>query len=242
MNDIPVVILCGGPGTRMGDTRTKKELVDIDGRPLLWHVMRIFATYNHRRFVLALGFLSEQVRRYFAEHDHPSWDITLVDTGTLLGSGSQVEKGTRIARVADCLSSSRFFVAYGEAVADINLDELVAFHEQHGKLATVTGVRARCQYGVFDTGANDHVSGFVEKPQLPYWINGGFMLFEQPVMDLVQGNNVDLERHVLSQLARQNELMLYRHSGYWQSMKTLKDAMALRAAWNEHKAWKIWED
>jgi glucose-1-phosphate cytidylyltransferase len=182
------------------------------------------------------------VRRYFAEHEHPSWDVTLVDTGTLSDHGSQVEKGTRIARVADYLTGDRFFVAYGEAVADINLDDLVAFHEQHGKRATVTGVRARCQYGVFDTGADNYVSGFVEKPQLPYWINGGFMLFERPALDLMRGGNVDLERHVLSRLAKQNELMLYRHSGYWQSMKTLKDAMALREAWKQHKAWKVWEE
>lgn len=262
--NIPVVILCGGQGTRMGDTLTKKELVDIGGRPLLWHVMRIFSAYNYNRFVLALGHLGDQVRRYFLEYEamsrnvtlrlahpdnhdgrsplafgdqseHSAWEVTLVDTGL------QTEKASRIARVKEYLGDGRFFAAYGEAVADINLDKLVAFHQRHGKLATVTGVQINFQLGIIESDADGQVTGFTEKPRLPYWINGGFMLFEHAVLEFMQaGDNVDLEREVLPQLAAEGQLMLYRHTGYWQSMKTLKDALELKEAWQQRQPWQVW--
>lgn len=266
MSGIPVVILCGGQGTRMGDVLTKKELVDIGGRPILWHVMRIFSAYGHNQFVLALGHLGDQVRRYFLEYeamtrdvtvrlahpenengrshlivhnepDHPAWEVTLVDTGL------QTEKAGRIAQVAKYIKNGRFFVAYGEAVANINLDELVAFHNQHGKLATVTGVQVNFQYGVIEALADGQVNGFVEKPPLPYWINGGFMLLETAVLDqIAHSQSGDLERDILPQLAAQEQLMLYRHTGYWQSMKTLKDALDLKEAWQKNAPWRVWRD
>lgn len=248
----------------MGDTLTKKELVDIGGRPLLWHVMRIFSAYGYNQFILALGHLGEQVRRYFLEYEvmarnvtlrlahpdnhdgrsplvfgdlsqHPAWEVTLVDTGL------QTEKAGRINRVANYLNDGRFFVAYGEAVADINLDKLVAFHRQHGRLATVTGVQVHFQLGIIETGDGDEVTGFIEKPPLPYWSNGGFMLFEREALDFMQGGDqVDLEREVLPRLAAAGQLMLYRHSGYWQSMKTLKDALDLKEAWQQRRPWQVW--
>ncbi|MEZ4590734.1 MAG: sugar phosphate nucleotidyltransferase [Chloroflexota bacterium] len=266
MSQIPVVIMCGGQGTRMGNTLTKKELVDIGGRPLLWHVMRIFSAYGHNRFILALGHQADQVRRYFleyeamtrdvtiqladpasgnsqphvtfsGEYEHPPWEVTLVDTGL------ETERAARLAKVANYLDGERFFVAYGEAVANINLDELVQFHVRHGQKATVTGIRFRSQYGQVEADESGQITEFIEKPILPYWINGGFMLFETAVLHHILRENredLDLERHILPQLAQQQQLMLYQHTGYWQSMKTLKDALTLKEAWQEKRPWQVW--
>ncbi|MCA9982185.1 MAG: NTP transferase domain-containing protein [Anaerolineales bacterium] len=263
---VPVVILCGGQGTRMGDMLTKKELVDIGGRPLLWHVMRIFSAYDHHDFILALGHLGDQVRRYFLEYEamtrdvtlrlghpenpdgrspltfgddltHLAWNVSLVDTGL------ETEKASRIGRVAHYIKEAdRFFVAYGEAVANIDLNDLMAFHQAHGRLATITGIQVSFQYGIIEADTTDSVSGFAEKPPLPYWINGGFMLFERPVLDMLQQNDphLDLEKEILPQLAAANQLKLYRHKGYWQSMKTLKDALTLKQDWQEREPWRVW--
>ncbi len=250
----------------MGNTLTKKELIDIGGRPLLWHVMRIFSAYGHNRFILALGHQADQVRRYFleyeamtrdvtiqladpasgngqptvtlgGEYEHPPWEVTLVDTGL------DTERAARLAKVADYLGDGRFFVAYGEAVANINLSKLVQFHDQHGKLATITGIQFRSQYGRVEADESGQITEFVEKPVLPYWVNGGFMLFEMAVLNRICNENredLDLERDILPQLAQQQQLMLYQHTGYWQSMKTLKDALTLKEAWQEKRPWQVW--
>jgi glucose-1-phosphate cytidylyltransferase len=265
MNDIPVVIMCGGSGTRFGDMLTKKELVDIGGRPLLWHVMRIFSAYGYNRFVLALGHLGDQVRRYFLEYEamtrdttihlayadtdngrsrlsfagefeHPPWDVTMVDTGLETG------RAARLQRLAPYLGNGRFFVAYGEAVANINVQNLVNFHHQHGKLATITGIRFNSPYGKIEADANGRVTEFAEKPELPYWINGGFMLFETAFLDIIQQNYHEglMETDLMPQLMTEGNLMLYQHAGYWQSMKTLKDARILKEDWQQKRPWQVW--
>ena len=265
MENIPVVIVCGGQGTRMGNTLTKKELIDIGGRPLLWHVMRIFSAYGHNRFILALGHLGDQVRRYFleyeamtrdvtiqlanpgngsrqsrlnfaGEYDHPPWEVVMVDTGLDVG------RATRLLRVADYLGNGRFFVAYGEAVANINLNALVNFHASHGKMASITGIRFNSQYGKIEADENGQVTVFAEKPPLPHWINGGFMLFEPEFLDVIRENDRQglMETDLMPQLIQQNQLMLYQHTGYWQSMKTLHDARVLKKAWQENRPWQVW--
>lgn len=250
----------------MGDTLTKKELIDIGGRPLLWHVLRIFSAYGHNHFRLALGHLGDQVRRYFLEYesmsrdvtltlaqpvdqqagpqlafgkrpDHDPWHVTLVDTGLT------TEKAARITKLRPYLEGcDRFFVAYGEAVSDINLNDLMTFHQDHGKLATVTGIQVDFQYGVIDSADDGYVTGFQEKPRLPYWINGGFMIFERKVLDMMQDGEeaLHLENDILPSLAADKQLMLYKHNGYWQSMKTLKDALELKKAWSASAPWKVW--
>ena len=250
----------------MGDTLTKKELIDIGGRPLLWHVLRIFSAHGHNHFNLALGHLGDQVRRYFLEYEmmsrnvtltlahdkqgenrsniefgdrpnHDPWHITMVDTGLT------TEKAARIGKLRPYLENcERFFVAYGEAVSDINLAELMAFHCAHGKLATVTGIQVNFQYGVIDSDGDGAVTGFQEKPKLPYWINGGFMIFERELLDMLKSGaeTLHLENDILPNLARDNQLMLYKHKGYWQSMKTLKDALELKKAWESSAPWKVW--
>ncbi len=263
MDTIPVVILCGGKGTRMRDgTLTQKNLVPVGGKPIVWHVMRIFSAYNFNRFILTLGYGGEQLRRYFLDYEimsrdytlslgehggtrqihyhneisHTSWEVSLVNTGLM------TEKASRIARVASHLNGDRFFVAYGDDVSDIDLDALLAFHNEHGKLATITAVQINLEYGVVDADEDGLVKGFVERPQLPYWINGGFMLFEKPVLDYMsREEDISLEQQILPQLAEEGQLMIYRHTGFWQSMNTMKDNMLLEELWRQGAApWKIW--
>jgi glucose-1-phosphate cytidylyltransferase len=261
---IPVVILCGGQGTRMrGQTLTKKELVRVGGQPIIWHVMRIFSTYDHNRFILTLGYEAEQIKRYFLDYhvmsrdfslslgnhknstdnpqllnkvDHPNWEVSLVDTGL------HTEKASRIAQIADHIQAERFFVAYGDDVSDVDLNHLLTFHNQHGKLATITGVQITLPYGIVEADESGRVTGFVERPSLPNWINGGFMLFERPVLEMMAaGEDVNLETEILPQLAAQGQLMIYRHTGFWQSMNTMKDNILLEKLWQEDKApWKVW--
>jgi glucose-1-phosphate cytidylyltransferase len=265
MEEIPVVIVCGGQGTRMrGHTELKKELVEIGGRPIIWHVMRIFSAHGFNRFVLTLGYGADQIKRYFLDYEtmsrdltlnlseraggssavqlhersrHPDWKVTLVDTGLYS------EKASRIAQVAEHLTGDRFFVSYGDDVSDVDLQALLRFHHQHGRLATITAVQVDLQYGVVEADEAGLVSGFVERPRLPYWINGGYMLFERDVLSIMgkEGND-NLEVDVLPQLAEQEQLMIYRHSGFWQSMNTMKDTIVLEKIWQIDPPWKIWED
>lgn len=263
--NIPVVILCGGQGTRMrGSTLTKKELVEIGGQPIIWHVMRIFSAFGHNRFILTLGYGGEQLKRYFlhyeamqrnftvqiggpAHHggrpqlqyhgtsDHPEWEVCLIDTGL------HTEKASRIARVAEHLDGDMFFVTYGDGVGNIDLDALVAFHREHGRLATITGVQTRFQYGTLVANETHQITSYEQKPVLPLWINAGFMLFNRPVLKLFSaGEDVHLEREVLPQLVEQGQLMLYQHRGFWRSMDTLKDSLVLEELWQESAPWKVW--
>jgi glucose-1-phosphate cytidylyltransferase len=263
MESIPVVILCGGEGTRMWtSTPTKKELVEIGGRPVIWHVMRIFSAHGFNRFILTLGWRAEQIKRYFLEYEtlardltvhlghpeedgrspvdfhgqsqHPAWEVVLADTGL------RTEKASRIYRVAHHLDGERFFVAYGDDVSDVNLTDLVRFHRAHGRLATLTAVQVDLPYGVVEADSEGCVAGFVEKPRLPYWINGGFMLFERSVVELMAGDDVNLETTVLPRLVEQRQLMIYRHTGFWQSMTTMKDNLLLEELWRHGAPWKIW--
>ena len=265
MSDIPVVILCGGQGTRMrGGTLTKKEQVENGGRPIIWHVMRIYSAFGYNRFVLALGSGAEEIKRYFVNYeamsrdvtmqlggpihrdpllamqyhgtaDHPRWQVTLADTGLY------TEKASRLLRLSDYLGGKRFFVTYGDGVGNVDIDALVAFHKAHGRLATITSVRVPFQYGILEAGDDDQVTAYQQKPDLPYWINAGFMLFEREVLALI-GNDTDvhLERKILPELVSQGQLMRYRHPGFWRSMDTLKDTMVLEEMWQERAPWKVW--
>jgi glucose-1-phosphate cytidylyltransferase len=270
---LPVVILCGGQSTRMrgvapasemvevgvrGAPPTKKELVEVGGRPILWHVMKIYASYGHTRFILTLGHQGEAIKRYFLEYEpigcdftirlgrssgityHQSsvegdWEVTLADTG-------DTEKGSRIYRVARYIDSDTFFVTYGDGVGDLDIDALLAFHRQHGRLATVTGVHPQSQYGILQAEETGQVTGFVQKPRLEHWINAGFMVFERKVLDyLSDGESVHLEREALPRLAADGQLMMYRHMGFWRSMDTFKEALELDTIWHESAPWKMWD-
>jgi glucose-1-phosphate cytidylyltransferase len=242
------------------DTATKKEMVDVGGRPIIWHVMKIFATYGHTHFILTLGHQGDVLKHYFAQyqmtqrdftvrlggsggltfHGAPpdeDWQVTLAETGLL------TEKGSRIARVAPHIGDSTFFVTYGDGVGDIDVAALLAFHRGHGRLATLTGVKARWQYGLLKADHEGRVTQFEQKPRLEHWINGGFMVFEPRVLDyLTGGDDVHLERDTLTRLAAEGQLMMYRHEGFWRSMDTFKEAQELDAIWHESAPWKMWSD
>jgi glucose-1-phosphate cytidylyltransferase len=256
---LPVVILVGGQGTRMrGDTPTKKELVEVGGRPILWHVMKIFAAFGHTHFILALGYQADAVKRYFLEYEPMTRDFTLNlgDSGeihyhqrnreenwrvTLAETGLLTLKGSRISRVASYIDGDTFFVTYGDGVGDVDLHALLRFHEGHGRLATLTGVQVRWQYGIVRADQDGRVDGFEEKPRLEYWINGGFMVFKRGVLDyLGEEDDVHLERDTLPQLARDGQLMMYRHTGFWRSMDTFKEAEVLDDLWRREQPWKVW--
>jgi glucose-1-phosphate cytidylyltransferase len=277
-----VVIFCGGEGTRMrGGTLTKKELVEIGGRPIIWHVMRIFSAHGFHRFVLPLGYEAGQLRRYFLDYEamtrdftirlgspshreglgegertdplpggegtgkiafrgpeqHSEWEVSLVDTGL------KTDKAGRIARVADYLTADRFFVTYGDGVGDVDIRALLAFHRAHGKLVTITAIQPKhYQYGTMDAAADGRVSSYVQYPELPYWINAGFMLFERATLDWMRGGDTQaLETGVLQELIAADQVMMYRHHGFWQSMDTLKDANDLERLWQRGAPWRFWE-
>ncbi len=259
-DNLPVIILCGGQGTRMqGATPVKKELVPVGGRPILWHVMKIYAAFGYSDFILALGYQAESLKRYFLDYEalncdftvrlggagdisyhrtqveEEGWAVTLTDTGP-----PDVEKGTRIYRAARYVEADTFFVTYGDGVGNVDIDALLAFHRRHGRLVTITGVQPWSQYGILQVDEAGQVAGFVQKPRLEHWINAGFMVFERRVLDYLRGDDVHLERETFPRLAAEGQLMMYRHTGFWRSMDTFKEAMELDTIWRESAPWKVW--
>jgi glucose-1-phosphate cytidylyltransferase len=232
-----VVILCGGRGTRLREhTQTlPKPLVVIGGRPIVWHVIRIYAEQGFRRFILCTGHRGELIEA-FVENDGlpPGLEIECVQTG------EDTPTGGRIARVADRLDGERFCATYADGVADIDLAALLAFHASHEALATMTVVQPELQFGVAELNGDGHVSGFTEKPRYDGWVNGGFFCFEPGALDYIGPDSV-LERDPLEGLAADGQLRAFRHEGFWDCMDTYKDAVLLNDLWAEGRApWKVW--
>jgi glucose-1-phosphate cytidylyltransferase len=233
----PVVILCGGRGTRLRE-RTEsvpKALVEIGGRPILWHVIQIYAAQGFERFLLATGYMGEAVAEFAAAERWPEGvRVECFDTGI------DTPTGGRVAALADRLDGESFCATYADGVADIDLDALLGFHREQGALATVTVVRPNLQWGVAEL-AGDSVTGFVEKPRSEHWINGGFFCFEPGAFDYLDADSV-LEREPLERLAADGELRAYRHEGFWDCMDTYKDAVVLNDLWaGGRAAWRIWD-
>ncbi|HWP39581.1 MAG TPA: glucose-1-phosphate cytidylyltransferase [Tepidisphaeraceae bacterium] len=254
-----VAILAGGMGTRIAEeTDIKpKPMVEIGGRPILWHIMQHYSYYGFNEFVIALGYKGEYIKRYMvdfglAESDltvdiasgdvlrhgnrRPDWTVDLVDTGL------HTMTGGRIKRLRPYLNGSTFMLTWGDGVSDVNLKELLAFHRRHGKLATVTAVRPPARFGhmVFD---GDRVKEFSEKPQASEgWINGAFFVLEPGIFDYIEGDQTAWEREPMERLARDGQLMAYRHTGFWQCMDTLRDKRLLESLWESGQApWKLWK-
>jgi len=232
-----VVILCGGRGTRLRE-RTEsvpKALVEIGGRPILWHVIGIYAAQGFQRFVLATGYLGEMVEEFAAAERWPGGvEVECVDTGP------DTPTGGRIARLSGRLGEETFCATYADGVADIDLDAQLTFHREQAGLATVTVVQPRLQWGVAEIGADDRVEGFVEKPRSEHWINGGFFCFEPGALDYIDAESV-LEREPLERLADDGQLAAFRHEGFWDCMDTYKDAVVLNDLWSSGTApWPIW--
>jgi glucose-1-phosphate cytidylyltransferase len=235
----PVVILCGGRGTRLQEHTQEipKPLVEIGGMPIVWHVIQLYAVQGFRRFLLATGYKGELIERFVASHGWPPGvSVECVDTGL------QTQTGGRIKLLEEHLAGEQVFCAtYADGVADIDLDALLAFHSAHGALATMTVVRPELQFGVTEIDDEGTVTGFREKPRSDHWINGGFFCFGAPVLDYLERDSV-LEREPLERLAAAEELRAHRHEGFWECMDTYKDAVQLNDLWASGAApWRLWE-
>jgi glucose-1-phosphate cytidylyltransferase len=256
-----VVILAGGLGTRLAEeTEVKpKPMVEVGGRPILWHIMKLYAHHGFKEFFVALGYKGDIIKRYFVDYHCLNRDL-LVNLATgelkaddrraddwvvhLLDTGTQTLTGGRVKRLESSLrDGGTFMVTYGDGVSDIDLAALLRFHRAHGRIATVTAVRPPARFGglVFD---GDLVSEFTEKPQIGEgWINGGFLVFEPEVFDYLSGDRSSLESDAMERLAADRQLVAYRHGGFWQCMDTLRDKVLLESLWRDGEAaWKVWDD
>ena len=253
-----VVILAGGLGTRLSEETTlrPKPMVEIGGKPILWHVMNIYAAYEHQEFIVALGYKGEAIKEYFLNFFSLNNDLTInLETGKttvhsghqakwkvhLIHTGNETETGGRIKRLAPLIGDETFMMTYGDGLANVNIDALTAFHHTHGRLATVTTVRPPARFGGmrFD---GDRVTEFVEKPQTGEgWINGGFFVLHPDILSYIEGDHIIWERQPLEQLAAQGQLMAYRHNDFWQPMDTLREKRLLEGLWQSGTApWKTW--
>ena len=262
MSKMKAVILCGGRGTRLREeTEVRpKPLVEIGGRPILWHIMKLYSTYGIKEFVLCLGYKGEMIKDYFYRYNAISNDFTITLDGkrtiiyhnvsdevdwkvTLVDTGLDTLKGSRIKKIQQYIDSDTFLLTYGDGVADVNIDKLIDFHKGHGKVATLTGVRPPSRFGdlVVDKGK---VKSFTEKPQASAgMINGGFFVLNKEIFDhLTEDENCDFEFGALEELAGKGELMVYEHKGSWECMDTLRETEHLNELWKSGKAfWKKWK-
>lgn len=255
-----VVILAGGYGTRLSEeTHLKpKPMLEIGGRPILWHIMKTYSFYGLNDFVICCGYKGYVIKEYFSNYClHNSnvtfrmsnnsvvfhqnsvepWTVTLVDTG------EETMTGGRLKRVKEQLTGhDTFCCTYGDGVGNIDIRSLIAFHKQHGKEATLTATRPPGRFGALKLGQNDEVDYFKEKPDGDGdWINGGFFVFNSSVIDRIDGDDTILEYLPMHQLARESQLMAYKHSGFWQPMDTLREKNALNQLWDSGMApWKVW--
>jgi glucose-1-phosphate cytidylyltransferase len=253
-----VVLLAGGLGTRLREETEyrPKPMVEVGGRPILWHIMKNFAHFGLKEFVVCTGYKGEMIKdyflnyearmndftihlgpqssvEYFADHGEVDWRVTLADTGATTMTGGRVK---RVARHLD----GPFIVTYGDGLADVDIDKLLAFHRSHGRLATVTTVRPLSRFGVMDLGGEDVVQRFREKPQTDGYVNAGFFVFEPRFLEYLTDESV-LEAEPLEALANEGQLVAYRHDGFWQPMDTYREFTMLNDMWDSGKApWKVW--
>ena len=256
-----VVILCGGQGTRMReDTDNRpKPLVEIGGRPILWHIMKLYAHYGFNDFVLCLGYRGAMIKEYFLNYDAMDNDFTIrlgrkpcIDFKgapeeqdfrvTLADTGRDTMTGGRIKRIEKYVDDGdTFLVTYGDGLADVDIAQLVAFHRRHGKAATVTTVRPHAHFGVLETASDGRVVTFTEKPQLDCWASAGFLVFERRLFDYIDADDCVLEREPMERLAAEGQLMAYRHEGFFLGMDTYREYLHLNELWNSGKApWRVW--
>ncbi|MCX6666297.1 MAG: glucose-1-phosphate cytidylyltransferase [Euryarchaeota archaeon] len=257
-----VIILCGGRGSRLSEeTETKpKPMVEIGGKPILWHIMKTYAHYNFTKFILALGYRGDYIKKYFYDYRitsndftlemHPDrspkihnipeeneWEITFVDTGL------ETLKGARIKRVEKHIKSDNFHLTYGDGVSDVNIKRLFDYHTAHNNIGTLTAVRPPSRFGEINL-SGDKILSFEEKPQLgTSYINGGFFVFKREFFDYVQPNiDCDFEFGPLQKLAHDGRLYAFKHEGFWQCMDNIRERDYLNKLWDENKAkWKVWK-
>ena len=251
-----VGILAGGLGTRLSEETVvkPKPMVEVGGKPLLWHIMRSYADHGFEEFVVALGYKGEIIKDYFLNyrkrtcnltvrlssgdtmvHNGPSedWTVHLLDTGV------KTQTGGRVKRIAEYIGKETFLLTYGDGVCNVDMNKLIEFHRSHGKIATVTAVRPPARFGglTFD---GETVSSFAEKPQTGEgWINGGFFVLEPEIVDYIPNDDMPFEYKPMERLTRENQLMAYRHHDFWQCMDTLRDVQLLESMWaTGHVPWR----
>ena len=230
------VILAGGYGTRISEEShlLPKPMIEIGGKPILWHIMKIYSTYKIDDFVICLGYRGEKIKEYFDQFDSKLWNIQLVDTG------EDTMTGGRLKRIQDKIDDT-FCVTYGDGLSDINLNDLILFHKEKRSLATLTAIHPPERFGVLNL-SGDYVTQFHEKHAgESSWINGGFFVFEPEIFDYLQDDSTVLERIPLETLAKEQKLTAFKHDGFWHPMDTLRDKKHLEDLWTSEKApWKIW--
>ena len=231
-----VVILAGGYGTRISEESylIPKPLIEIGGKPILWHIMKIYSAYKINDFVICLGYKGEKIKEYFGQFDFPLWNIQLIDTGL------DTMTGGRLKRIQDKIDDT-FCVTYGDGVSDVNLNNLISFHKEKKSLATLTAIHPPERFGVLNL-SGDYVTEFHEKHSgESSWINGGFFVFEPEIFDYLQDDSTVLERTPLETLAKEQKLTAFKHNGFWHPIDTLRDKKHLENLWASEKAsWKIW--
>ncbi len=261
-SNIPVVLLCGGIGTRLREETQfmPKPMVAIGNKPILWHIMKTYAHYGFHRFILCLGYKGDMIKEYFMHYEmmnndvticlgskagfkihnasnEEDWEITLCDTG------AHALKGARIKRIERYIDTEQFMVTYGDGVADINIQDLLDYHQSHGKIATVTGVRPKfLKFGDLNIDEG-RVTRFTEKPKYGgSYVNGGFFVFNRELFNYLEDRDgCELEAAPLSRIAKQGELMVYKHDKFWACMDTIRDTEYLNNLWNQNQAaWKVW--
>jgi len=254
-----VVILCGGMGTRLKEeTEFKpKPMIEIGGRPILWHIMKIYSHFGFNSFLLCLGYKGNVIKEYFLNYEYMNSDIT-VSLGlekkvvvhdsrrmdnwqvTMVDTGLDTMTGGRIKRIEKYIDGDDFLVTYGDGLADVNIVESVAFHKRMGKIATVTGLRPESRFGVLEVGDDSLVKCFKEKPRLDGLISGGFFVFNKRLFNYLEENSV-LEQDPMRRLAEDGEMALFRHDGFWKSMDTYRDVQEFKQLWDSNNTpWKAW--
>lgn len=255
------IILCGGRGMRLQEETEfrPKPLIPIGGRPILWHIMKTYAHHGFREFVLCLGYRGEMIKDYFLNYEAMNSDFIIrlgrqysIDYSnahkeqdfvvTLTETGLETMTGGRIKRAERFIDGDTFMVTYGDGVADIDIESLVEYHHQHGRLATVTVVHPFSRFGILTLDDNSAVLSFVEKPQVEEWISAGFFVFNRKVFDYLKGDDCVLEREPLGRLAREGEIVAYKHNGFFYAMDTYRDYKFLNELWDSGQTpWKKWE-
>ena len=230
------VILAGGHGTRISEESNiiPKPLIEIGGKPILWHIMKIYSAYKIDDFIICLGYKGEKIKEYFEQFDSKLWNIQLIDTGL------DTMTGGRLKRIQDKIDNT-FCMTYGDGVSDVNLNNLLTFHKEKKSLATLTAIHPPERFGVLNL-SGDYVTEFHEKHTgESSWINGGFFVFEPEIFDYLQNDSTVLERAPLETLAKEQKLAAFKHNGFWHPMDTLRDKKHLEDLWTSEKApWKTW--
>ena len=253
-----VIILCGGKGTRLREeTEHKpKPMVEIGGKPIIWHIMKLYSHYGFKDFILCMGYKHQVIREYFLNYHYMNSDVTVSLNSerriichnshdedwdvTMVYTGEETKKGGRVKKVAKYLEGKRFMLTYGDGVADVNINELIAYHEEQGKLGSFTGVHPISRFATVEHDKDGKICDWNEKNPLEGYINAGFFVLEHTVLDYIAGD-VELEEEPMKRLAREGKLGMYKHDRFWQCMDTYRDYLLLEDLWGSGRApWKVW--